>query len=344
SARGEFGTVALDDVSLVDGAAQGRAAAALLEYEAHLHGEPATSASLKLGDKMILGGIRVQVPGARWPAATLAAEATGNGIAFRATGGPPNAELAFLVNPAATDRLSHGDSVVAGWIATTGPEGFRSYSSDFEQEQVTGLLLGRGINLMRFGFAEPVKVVTRLANTGLRVTVGLGALDAFDLQLSFQEERGEAMRLSQEAVEAERDGDFGPALTYWQRLLDTAPFESQLVARASAARARLLQEGLQKLTAVGQEVDRASFFGLADLYRQCRASAETIGAAYAGSEVEEEAARLVLRIDAQLSLFDAELDTWEKEQLEAILSVVEREEWKGLAAHVREYLDRVRGN
>ncbi|MCZ6596362.1 MAG: FHA domain-containing protein, partial [Planctomycetota bacterium] len=179
SARGEFGTVALDDVSLVDGSAEERAAAALLEYEAHLHGDPPTSASLKLGDELILGGIRVQAADTggnlpRWPAATLAVESTGKGIVFRASGAPADAELAFLVNPASTDGRLNGNE--RGWVATTGPEGFRSYSSDFEQEQVTGLLLGRGINLMRFGFAEPVKVVARLSGNGLHVTAGLGAL------------------------------------------------------------------------------------------------------------------------------------------------------------------------
>ena len=144
--------------------------------------------------------------------------------------------------------------------------------------------------------------------------------------------------LTARAESAESNGDRGEALRRWQELLDEVPFDGPAVARAQAERARLLQAGFEETGALSAEIERARFFRLVDLYRQCREQAVDIGVRYAGSEVEENATGLVTAIDKDLAGLEADLDRFEVQRLKAILAGLQAQEATTLAAEVERYL------
>ncbi len=347
AAAASDGSASCDDVSLVANEGDSAPAVEVEEHRVHLLGSPPRTAVVSKAIGVILAGIRVRAGDRgdglpRWPAATLSAEPSANGIAFRVQGAPAGSELALVVNAAVPFEGEADEGT--GWVATMGPEGFRSYSTGFEDVQATGLLLGRGFNLMRIGFAEPVEVDLAVARGAGRVSFALGDLDAFEIQLTFREERNEAAALASTARSAAQRGDPGASLAAWSELLDRYPFEAQLVEEAGEARGRILADGLNEVAAVREEVERARFFKLADLFRLCRERALAVGASYAGSEVETEAKALAAEIDAELADFDAERRAARADRLNAILRVIEGEEWKGLSEHLRGALRDEEGN
>ncbi|MEM7306037.1 MAG: FHA domain-containing protein [Planctomycetota bacterium] len=341
SATGD-GSASLDDVSLVEEQASESPAATFEDYGVQLIGTPARTAILARGSDVVLGGIRLRagqagVGPARWTAGTLGAESLENGLRLKLAGAGAGAELVFSVE-------TRGGGEGEGFFATTGPDGFRAYTSSFEDVRADALLLGRGIDLLRVAFPAPVTLTGTLSGGALRVAAQIGSADTVDLQLSFREERKEANLLAADARDRERKGEVGTALSSWSRLLDAYPFEAALVAEAEGARTRLLQEGLERLGEVRGEVERARFFGLADLFRQCQASADSLASRYAGSEVEVEAQALAAAIGSEVEQLDSGRSAFERERLEAVLGVVEGREWQGLADHLRGALGASDGN
>ena len=89
---------------------------------------------------------------------------------------------------------------------------------------------------------------------------------------------------------------------------------------------------------VRQRLERARFFELADLYRQCRASAQETGARYAETEVEAEARTLLAEIDAALDALSGP-DTSTTERLKGVLDAIKESESPTLYQHVKGALD-----
>ena len=85
-------------------------------------------------------------------------------------------------------------------------------------------------------------------------------------------------------------------------------------------------------------VERARFFRLVDLYRECRQAAEAIGQRYAGSEVEAKAQEIAAEIDAELAELEVDLDRHEVQRLEAIQTALAAQGAETLAGEVERYL------
>lgn len=146
---------------------------------------------------------------------------------------------------------------------------YRSNPGDVEASGVTQLLVGRGLELVRFEFGAPVELRRRVGAAGARVEIDLGAVAAFDVQLAFGAERDSAVTLAAASRRAEREGRLGDALDGWSRLLASYGFEAELVAEAEAALGRLTTLGATELDAIARDVERADFFGLAGIYDEC---------------------------------------------------------------------------
>jgi hypothetical protein len=265
----------------------------------------------------------------RWSAGSLSVAANETGMRFSFGDLIEGAELTFAAQPGA------GDGSGEPFVATTGGAGFRGHSAGFEDVLASGLLLGEGMRLTQAGFGAEVVMDGVLSGGALHVLVDLGGVDSMDLQLSFRSEREEAARVAAAARSATRGREVGKALAQWSQLLDEFPYEAALVTEAEREHGLLLQRGLEDLAALRDEFERARFFGLADLFRQCADRASALGLRYAGSEVEREAAALVDLIAAELYGFDSDSRAFDLARLKAILGVVESEQWSGIAEHMR---------
>jgi hypothetical protein len=331
SGEAASGSVALDDVALVEMDAP-PAAATFEDDSLHLYGEPARTAALVHATEVVLAGLRLREgtdagAGPRWGAGTLTASATGNGVRLGFGGAGGDAVLAF------TAQLEEPT-----FVATMGPDGFRPYGGGIEDVRATSLLLGGGTRLLRLGFAGEVAITATPGAGGLRVEITLAGEDGADLQLSFREERLAANDLAVAARDATRT-DPGAGLAAWSQLLDEYPFQTRLVAEAEAERARLLQAGHAELNALREAFERARFFGLADLFRRTGDDARALAERYAKSEVEAAAQELAAEIRAEREELEASRREFERERLRAVLDVIERQRWTGLAERVRGALD-----
>ncbi len=343
ASRGESkgGSVAADDASLALANAAGAAPVVVGDWQLALLGD-ASAAVLERSGRPLLTGLAFAagngpVELARATPATASAEAGRISLAAA----KPAEGLVFRAEAA----LAH-----AG-IATTGAEGFASHGPDFEREGATSLLLGKGTEAVRVIFAAPValkgvaegaasRIVAHAASGGEHAASG-GELAGAVLQLDFAEDKKKAGDLAYAARNAEKKGDLGECLAKWSELLNGVPFDEALVAEADAKRSSLVQQGLQELQAVRTEVDRAKFFRLVDLDRRCRDRALAVGAKYKGSEVDAEAQRIAGAIDADLVGLEADLARVERGRIEAILAALEATNSTGLAAEVREHLEKM---
>ena len=158
------------------------------------------------------------------------------------------------------------------------------------------------------------------------------------MQLSFASERVEAEGLAREAQLAEGQGRRGDSLRLWSRLRDELPYDQELVERADAQRSRLVQEGMAVVQEVKLEFERARFFRLVDIFRQCEASARECADTYSGTEVESAARELLGQVSAELEVLEADLDEVEVLRLISILQVLEARQMPQLADRVRAVL------
>lgn len=328
------GTVAADDAELVIGNPEGESASgarkiAVRDYELVLLGDPARGAVLTRFGKTLL---------------SLVAFAEGSSIPDTAAAVPMTVRpaetrlvLASTAGSAAACIRAEPGLVRAG-LATIGEDGYSTHGLDFERSGVTSLLFGKGAELVRVVFAAPVAVQGVAEDASSRVTAR-GEIAEIVLQLDFTEDRKQAGDLAHAARNAEKKGDLGGCLARWAELLNGFPFDAELVQEAEAKRAALVQQGLSELQAVRSEIERAEFFKLVDLYRQCRNRALAVGTRFAGSEVEVEASRVVEEANQHLAGFEAELSRVEQQRLRAILAGLEARKAAGLAAKVREHVD-----
>ena len=322
------GDAAVDDVVLLPGAGGGRVHE-LQEYGLHLLGEPPRTAALTRIDRVLLAGLELRdAEGAALP---LAVTPGAHGRALAVDGAVPGPGVALRA-------LVDGELARAG-VGTLGAGGFRPHPLELEAEDVTDVLLGAGFDLVRLRFDAPVRVTGTAEEGALRLVARGDALAGAELQLSFREERTEATRLAREARDAERAGKLGACLATWAELLRRTPFDEALVAEAGEARARLTQEGSDRVQALAAELERARFFDLPDLFRRLADDARALEAVYAESEVGASARELEVAIETELAELDRDERGREASRLASVLAVLEERGAAQLAERVRGELE-----
>ncbi len=333
----EAGNVGLDDASVVltDPAQD---AARFNEYELAVLGEQGSTAVLVRSGRVLLSGIgfgpwdRSGLQG--WGGARLEARATERGFTLAFPGAPADAVLVLWAI-----RADPGEET--GWLSTTGPEGYAAHAAEFTRSGVTNLLLGRGLELLRIGFAQPVEVESATAPGALRLRVATGGQGECEFQLTFREERVEAGALSDRAEELEREEDPGGALASWTELLDRFPFERALVTKAEEARARLVRTGLEQVDDVRRGLQQAQFFALPELFREGRERALLLARAYHGSEVEVEARAAAEEALRAVEGLSSGRRAGETQLLGEVLEALDPQRSPRLLEHVRAALEAV---
>lgn len=316
------GPVDVDDVSLVDGSEAAAPVAKLGEYGLWSHGERDGVAQLTKVSKTILADIHAlgSLSPRDWP---LEVTAGAKGLRLSAAG-------------AETLSLRAAPSAWVAGLATVGEGGLVEHAPEFEATEARALLLGSGHGLVALIFERPTRVSGRREDASLRLRADLAG--EVTLQVDFREERAHAGDLAFAARNAEAAGNLGECLARWNELLATSPYEAKLVQEARTTRTRLEQAGLIELAQVEEAFERARFFRLVDLFRQCRARAAAVGAKYAGSAVETQAGALVAQVEESLGELEVDLSRDEVARLKSILNVLEQTESPRLASEVRQYL------
>jgi len=184
-----------------------------------------------------------------------------------------------------------------------------------------------------------VRVQARAEGAGLRMEFALGATTRASVRVAFRAERESALALARQARDAERAGRLGECLAAWTRLRDEAPFDTELMAEGEASRARLAELGASEVRSLRVEIERARFFRLVELYRQCRTRAQDLGRRFAGSELEALSAELVQQVRSDLDQLEADLDRAERARLESIARALGATRSEHLARRVQSYLD-----
>jgi hypothetical protein len=326
--RGEGGGAAFDDASLLMRPAASKPAAQVNEHRLYLYGDPPAGALLFKVDRVLISNVEARGKGdeARSP---LAATADGSKITLSL-----GAEL-----PADGGwRLRAEAPLARARIATIASGAYRTHGAAFERDSVQTLLLGTGNDLVALKFAAPVRISGVTSDSASQITIAAGGQKSFDLQLDFKAEKTEAGNRAYAARNAEKKGDLGQCLKEWSALLDSYPYEETLVAEAESTRGRLIQKGLEELRLLRAEIERARFFRLVDLYRQCRDKALAVGARYASSEVETEAKNVAAEVDVDLAGLEANLAKDERARLSSIMNALDAQKAIGLAGEVRAYL------
>jgi hypothetical protein len=329
SAAKDGGSAGFDDVSLVEAAGGGAPVTKLGEFELALLGDPPRSAVLSKSGRVLVSGLE-------FPAS--AAELTSGSPIERREDGQ---WTRLVAKDGRALRLVAEAPLARARIATIGAaeggSGFSAHSLDFERADVTDLVLGSGRELLRLKFEKPVRVRGVADGAASRIAIE-GEISEVALQHDFSTERTEAGNLAHAARNAEKKSELGTALKVWADLLNGYPYEDALVNEAEATRSRLIQQGLEELRGLRVEVERARFFRLVDLHRQCRDKARAIGARYSPSEVEPEAAALAAEVEKELVGLEADLTRTERARLSAIHKSLLAQKAEGLAAEVASYL------
>ncbi len=321
----EGGTVDVDDLSLVAQRAGATPTAKVGEFTLWLMGQPASTATLfKISKPLFIGLHGVAEDPAHPAGLSQSSESGGLALNFSgATGG-----LSLRICP---EALRQG-------LASLGVGGLVDHALQFERQSATSLILARGKDLCALHFSAPVEISGRPEGQGVRVEIRGAAATRVLLQLDFNANRAEAGNLAHSARKAEKDGRLGDCLAAWERLLLEQPFDVQLMAEAREVRGRLVQTGLAELATVAEAFERAKFFRLLDLFRQCRDQAGAVAQRYAGSEVEAQADALSAEVEAALQGLESDLDRDEVARLQSILTVLEATESAPPAGEVRAIL------
>jgi hypothetical protein len=325
------GRVDLDDVSLTQAPGAARPAGQHGEFRLFLLGSPAQAAALYKVGRPLIGDLHFApaATGSGPPVSvTLVVASEAGRLRVSAEGGGRERVLSLRAEPVALE----------GGLASIGEGGHRIHGAQFERQGVTGVLFGKDRDLVALRFDEPVDLRGTAEGGGVRLRIDLGATVGFAIQLDFNDEREQASTLAYEARQADRAGKLGECLRAWARLLAEFPFEEALVAEAENATGRLVQAGMVELGELRGEFERARFFRLVDLYRQCRERARSIGQRFAGSEVETAAEGLVGEVQLALGTLETDLFQDEIARLQAIREVLAASESPRLAAEVGSYL------
>ena len=316
---GTGGRVSVDDVSIVVSDRSIGTTATFEEYSLFVLGSPGSTAALVRSGRVLFASIGLADWGPRGlrgaATASLTASAYEGGLELSANVLEESAAGTCTIRPFG-DRALVSDEPGSedALVSTIGAGGYRSHAIPFARELENGgatdLLVGAGVNLIRFGVEAPGTIradrTDRAGGAGQAVLrMGTGPLTAGDparirLQLSFRAERDQAFELAADARSAERDGSLGEAHRIWSDLLDRFPFEADLTQEAEETRARIEAAGHDELESIRQDLERARFFELSDLFRACRSRARAAEERFAGSGPAESARELAGEIGAEL--------------------------------------------
>jgi hypothetical protein len=318
----------LDDASLVVGEAA-PAPPTIDEFQLITLGTPPTAAVLHKIDHQLLSNIAVLsgATGVDARASEMSVEKRDNGFGI-GCGSGAGRTLALRAEP----------TLANGGLATIGAGGYRTHGVEFTREGATSLLFGSGKDEVALVFPSPVDIRGKPDNGGFQIEAALGGATSVLMQLSFRAERDEAQALARTAREAEKQSQLGSALAQWAKLRDQFPFESTLLDEAEATSARLITQGLSETRELRYRAERARFFRLVDLFRQCKTAAQQTAAKYEGSEVQTEALALVESIQKDLGALEADLDKAEVARLRGMVNALETQKSPKLAQLVRDYL------
>ena len=312
------GTASVDDAAMIASGNTSGTAVMVGEFGFHLLGAPKQALCITKISSVLIGGLEV------------------SGASF--SGIDDGAGMELEASAAGALSFDVAEKLAAGGIASLGEGGFRVHGADFDRVEVKTLLFGEGRDLVAFHFDPPCTARSRAASEGARVEAQLVGRKV-RVQVDFKEERKQAGDLAYKARGAEREDHLGDCLAAWGELLERYPYQEELVMEAEAATGRLVQEGLLKLHGVRAEVERASFFRLVELYRECYSKAVAVGEQYKGSEVESEAKKLIEEVAIERAVLEVDLDATEVSRLRSIHQVLIATESAGLADAVANYLD-----
>lgn len=253
----------------------------------------------------------------------------------------------LVLRPAADgvlEILVHRDLAGDGLASIGGGDeaGYAGHGQSFDAASAASLLLGKDASLVRVGFPGPRAASARPMGDDVLLRAAVSAGEELRLQFDFSEERTLAQRLARRADEERREGRSGDSLRTWGELLAEVPFDSALVQRAAAGQSQIVAEGIVELKALAAEVERASFFGLEDLYREKLARAEELRTRFRGSDVEAASAALAGEISAALEALGGSDAAAEAVRLEGIAEALREAGSVGLAGRVDTYRQRDR--
>jgi hypothetical protein len=329
SSAASGGSIAFDDVALVPG---GEAQASSVdEFQLVQHG-PGAATLFKI-DRSLFSDFHVR--------------SDSGGIGVRGAISVAKDDAGFTLALAGEGRrtlsLRIDEPLYKGGLATTGSGGYRTHATEFTREGVSSVIAGSDRNQIRLAFETPLTLRGRTDSGGMRLELDLGAATKLRLQTSFLAERDEAQKLLRAAREAEKAGELGLAAATWLRLRDEVPFDAKALEEADAARTRIAEAGLAELRRLRGEVERARFFRLPELYRQCRRDALATATRYKGSEIENYARLVSVEIDRDFAALEADLARAERRRLEGIAGALDASASPKLAARVRDYLQGMAG-
>ncbi|MEE2941220.1 MAG: FHA domain-containing protein [Planctomycetota bacterium] len=254
----------------------------------------------------------------------------------------------LVLRPAADgflEALVHRDLAGDGLASIAGGDetGYAGHGQSFDAASAASLLLGADASLVRVGFTGPRAASARPVGDDVLLRAAVSAGEEVRLQLDFSEERTLAQRLARRADEERREGRSGDSLRTWGELLAEVPFDSALVQRAAAGQSEIVAEGMVELKELAAEVERASFFGLEELYREKLARAEELRARFRGSDVVTSSAALAGEIAAALEARGGSDAAAEAARLEGIAEALREAGSVGLAGRVDTYRQRDQG-
>jgi hypothetical protein len=320
-ADADAGSAGFDDAGLTSTPSALAPAARSGPWELHLLGAPPRSAALVSIDALVLSGLELEA--ARGASSGPRPDALASCAVSESASG---LRLGFDA-PAAAQEPAHVRAVLArealAKLATLGEAGFQPRRGPFEAEGVASLSWGTGLAQARLLWPRAVALSAQQSPAGgleLRApwSTADGALE-LELQLSFKAERARALEHAQAARAAEARAAIGESLAAWQALLDEAPFEEALVAEAEAARARLLQAGMDEVAELASEAERARFFALSGLARELDARARALQQRYANSPVAAAAAELARGLSADVERDEQQRRAQSAERARALL-------------------------
>jgi hypothetical protein len=303
----------------------GEAAVTLHEMRGFVQGDPGTSFVLHKIDRILLSGVQClgERPGYDSLPVEIAARAHDHGMLLSRTDGGAG-QWFFTASPRA----------VAGGVSTMGTSGYLARSLEFEDPEVTDLVLGSGTDLIRISFDSPVLVSGGARSGSYRFSVQVPKGMDVLVKTEFGDELKAAVDLAADARLATREGRVGAALTLWKQLLDRYPYEAEDVARADAARSTLLRDGRSSVKTLKDELERARFFQLRTGFDGCWEVAQVLKQRYAGSDLEAPLNAILEDIQTARAQFREEGELG-ADYREALIHVLREQGANGLASQAQ---------
>ena len=247
---------------------------------------------------------------------------------------------AWELTPAEAGELvlrAEGELVSAG-LATLGASGYVAHGTSFELSEARDLLLGADSGLVRISSSEPLRYSSKPSGDDAVLRASVPAGVTLTVQVEFADERVQAERLALQAAELRKRGNRGAALSTWQTLLNTVPFDARLVDRAIVAQAELSAEARASLKELLGELERARYFGLSGLFEEKLGHALALAKEYEGSgEAEEQFLQLAGEIKTELAGLLGDSDRYERVRLEGISTVLKNDGALDLVKRVDDY-------